>query len=326
MNSLSNVDHANSPDGPSSAELSLRGGWKTFGLLGWGFVFIVCLVSFGSSMVSLHLWDSLPAANLPTYFQGITQTDIPVLAQFKDDVRGMVFSLEIYAGLFTAIRLIGCLPLFILSAALALRLRSNKMAMLFAIILAVMGAAGNWNDPLFPSATSLTPWMTIPTQVLNVLLWFGLIFLYVFPDGRFTPRWTGWILIGLIPITIARVFDLKIFLNPNTWPDLPALFPTVAFVGAAFFSVLFRYQHAENEVHKKQLRGYVVGVLMLIGLYFILFSVTEIIPTVTGINPFPTHQVGIVYALITEALWHGSQVIFAWGTARSLFQEKLLGK
>jgi hypothetical protein len=325
MNSLTDVNHANSPEGLSSPGLALRGGWNTFVLLDWVLIYTVCLVSFGISMVSLHLWDSLPATGLPAYFQGITQTDIPVLAQFKDDVRGLFFSLEFYAGLFTTIRLIGCLPLFILSAALALRLCSNKMAMLFAIILAVMGAAGNWNDPLFPSAAYMVPWMILPTQILNGLLWFGLIFLYVFPDGRFTPRWTGWILIALIPITIARVFDLKMFLNPNTWPDLPSLFPTVAFVGAAFFSVLFRYQHAENEVRKKQLRGYVIGVLLLIGLYCVLFFVTDIFPTVTGINPFPTHQVGIVYALISEALWYGLQLVFALRTARSLFQEKLLG-
>jgi hypothetical protein len=318
---LTSQESATGRSGPQ-----ITGVWQKVAIFIWSVLFLLSLLSCILSIASLNTWDRFPAADQPRYFPDITQEVIGIRTTFQNEVLGLGFSLPVFAYLLSAFRLIGSLALFILSAMIVRRCSRMLMAMLFAALMAVMGAAGMWNNPLFPWATSQTAWMTIPTQILGALLWFGLIMLYAFPDGRFTPRWTVALAVLLVPLAISLVFDLNFFLNPGTWPGPLPLLPNLIFIGVAFFSVLYRYAHTADPLRKQKLKGIVWGTALLMALYFILFLMNDVYSTLTGQALIQQTRGVVIYILISEPLWFVLEVVFALGAARSIFRDRLFEK
>jgi hypothetical protein len=301
----------------------LAGVWFWVAVTAWAVILLMSLVSAANSISNLYIWDSVPAGELKGYFHFVEPEVITSRTEFQNEVMALGFSLGGFASLLTAFRVIGSLSAFILSALLVWRYPRHLMAVLFACLLAVMGAAGIWQNTLFGWAPARAPWLEVPVQVLNLLLWFGLIFLYTFPDGRFKPRWTIALVILLIPIVLSMIFDLPIFLNPGTWPDPLPLLPNLVFIGVAFFSVLYRYLTADP-ARKAQLKGFVVGVSLLMTLYFIQFFLIDVYGAVTGESPFATLRALLIYILISEPLWFALEVFFVIRTAQSILRDRLL--
>ena len=297
--------------------------WHIAAVSVWVLLLVISLLSCILSIANLNTWDRVPAVDLPQYFPGTTQEVIGIRTTFQAEVLGLGFSVPVFADLLSAFRLVGSLALFILSAVIVRRYSHRLMAMLLAGLLAVMGAAGMWNNPLFPWATANAPWMTIPTQILSALLWFGLIMLYAFPDGRFTPRWTIGFAALLIPLAISLVFDLNFFLNPGTWPDPLPLLPNLIFISVAFFSLLYRYAHTTDPLRKQRLRGFVVGTALLMTLYFILFLMNDVYSTLTGQALIQQTRGVVIYILISEPFWYVLEVVFALAAAMSIVRDRL---
>jgi len=302
----------------------LNGAWQKVSIAVWAVIFLFSLISFALSIVSLNIWDRVPAANLTQYFPEMTQEAIDSRVAFQNEVVRMGFTLSTFAFLLSSVRVIGSLALFVLSGIIVRRYPRQLMAVLLAVLLAVMGAAGMWNNPLFSWATALVPWMKIPTQVLSVLLWFGVIVLFSFPDGRFTPRWTVWLVILLVPISFSLAFSIPIFLNPDTWPGVLSLLPNLVFIGLAFFSVIYRFAHTADPAKKTRLKGYTVGVALLMPLYFILFFVNEFFPALTGQELIQGTPAILIYILISEPLWFVLELVFALGAGRSIVRDRLM--
>ncbi len=317
------VDVSQIQSSEKSAGPRLAGIWQKISISGWAVLFLFCLLCAVMSISALNIWDRVPAAESHRYLANLTDEFVAGKAAFQQDVLATGLSLAVFANTLTAFRAIGSLALFILSALVVRRYPRHLMAVLFSILLAVMGAVGVWLSPLSAWSTLLAPWMAVPGKVLNLLLWFGLIFLYAFPDGRFTPRWTMGLGVLLIPIVIAMAFDLPVFFNPRPWPAPLDLLPNFLFIGAALFSVLYRYGKADL-ARKAQLRGFVLGITLLICLYFILLFITDIYGDITGHSIFSSSRDVVVYTLVSEPLWYVLELAFAIGTARSLFRGRLL--
>ncbi len=324
MNTLTDV----SQSGPQeSTTLLLRprlsGVWQKVAITAWTVLFLLSLLSCVLSIASLNTWDRIPAVDQPLYFPEVTQEVIGLRTLFQNAVIGLGFTLPAFAYLLSTFRVIGSLALFILSIMIVRRYSHLLMAVLFATLLAVMGASGMWNNTLFAWATALAPWMNVPTQVLGALLWFGVIMLYAFPDGRFTPRWTIGLAVLLVPLAISLVFDLNFFMNPGTWPDPLPLLPNLIFIGVAFFSVIYRYTHTADPLRKKRLKGFVSGAALLMALYFILFLMNDVYSTLTGQVLIQETRGVVIYTLISEPLWFVLELVFSLGVVRSIFRDRL---
>src|SRR5512133_225751 len=309
--------NADGGDGPQ-----LTGIWQRVTIARWFVLLLLSLLSFVLSITALNIWDRVPAINLPGYFPNMNQEVLTSRADFQNEVLGLGFSLSSFAFLLTAFRLMGSLSLFILSVLILRRYSGQLMAVLFAILLAIMGGAGIWDDTLFGWAGSLVPWMKIPGQALGLLLWFALIVLYAFPDGHFTPRWTLWLALLLIPLSVSLIFDLPIFLNPGTWPGLLALLPNVVFIGAGFFSVCYRYAHMTDPLRKARYLPFMLAVSLLMVLYFIQFALNDVYGTLAGQPLFQTMRGLVIYILISEPLWFAAELVFTLLVARSIFNQR----
>lgn len=295
-------------------------------LAAWGVITLLGLFSFALSTYTLNVWDRVPAAD-PQYlrlFPDMTASDIQYHAEYQNVVLQAGLSLAGYALIFTVARLIGSLAVFFVGFLIIRRHGDRLMAIGIAILLSVFGAAGPWGNPLWVWAAAVAPWIKYPVALLGWLLWCGVIVLYTFPDGRFTPRWTLWLAVLVVPLSFFLAFDLNIFLNPGHWPDPLPLLPNILFIGGGLVAVVYRYWRLADAGRRWQMRGYLLGLLPILALYFADFFINEIYPSLAGQPLIQGNGAGMTYALVEEPLWYACLVVFAVGLASAVFRHNFL--
>jgi hypothetical protein len=112
------------------------------------------------------------------------------------------------------------------------------------------------------------PWLQLPIQFVWVLANFlFLILLFVFPDGRFVPRWTR--LLGVAAIPAAALIDLTQELS-KTRLGLTALIWSL-FWGAGLAAQIYRYRHVSGPVQRQQTKWVALAFALIV--LFLLFGV-----------------------------------------------------
>ncbi|HSL42845.1 MAG TPA: hypothetical protein VK897_05400 [Anaerolineales bacterium] len=290
----------------------------------WSLVTLTSLLSLAFSIYSWNLWDRIPATETIRYFPDTTPENVQFHADWQNTILETGLSLSGYASIFTLARIMGGVSLFVVAFLLIRRYSDHLMAVLMAILLSVFAAAGIWNNPLFGSGVALAPWLSYPEQVLGWLLWCGAIVIYTFPNSKFTPRWTLWLALFLVPVTFLIAFNIDIVLNPNNWPGPLYLLPNILFVGGGLFAVIYRYRHTVEFEQKQAMRWYVWGISLLVVLYFVNLLLTDVYYLIAGQSLFQSTNAGLTYVLLNEPIWFACEIFFAIGLALSVFQNKLL--
>ena len=290
----------------------------------WALVTLTSLLSLSFSIYRLNLWDRIPATDTVRYFPDMTPENAQFHADWQNTILQTGLSLSGYALIFTLARMIGGLSLFVVGFMLIRRYSHHLMAVLMAVLLSVFAAAGIWNNTLFGWGVPFAPWLSYPVQVLGWLLWCGAIVIYTFPNGKFTPRWTLWLAVLLLPLTFIMAFDIDIFLNPGNWPGPLYLLPNLLFIGGGLFAVLYRYRHTQELEQKRAMRWYVWGISTLVVVYFINLLVTDIYYLIVGHSLFQSIGSSLTYVLLNEPIWFACETFFAIGLALSVFRDNLL--
>jgi hypothetical protein len=92
--------------------------------------------------------------------------------------------------------------------------------------------------------------LTVPTVALFVL----------FPDGKFVPRWTRWLVLFSIPLTVTSLYLPYSYL----WTILSML------VISAFLAQIYRYRYVSTSTERQQTKWVVFGILLWLVLMGIL--------------------------------------------------------
>ena len=302
----------------------LSGVSQKIAILVWGLVTLTSLLSLSFSVYRLNLWDGIAASETTRYFPDMTLENLQAHADWQATFLETGLSLAGYASIFTLARILGGLALFVVAFRLIRRYSDQLMALLMATVLSVFAAAGIWGNTLFGWGVPFAPWLGYPAQVLGWLMWCAAIVIYTFPNGKFTPRWTFWLAIVLLPLTFIMAFDIDISLNPSNWPGPLYLLPNIVFVGGGLYSVHCRYKHTTEFEQKQAMRGYVLGISLLVVVYFINLLVTDIYYLIAGHSLFQSNSAGLAYVLINGPIWFACEASFAIGLALSIFRNRLL--
>jgi hypothetical protein len=108
---------------------------------------------------------------------------------------------------------------------------------------------------------ALVPAWWLPIQIIAFLgsLFFG-TFLYLFPNGRFVPRWTRWLVVGLV------VYSAIDYFLPNS-PLANSLPIGLLFVGlllCVLVAQVYRYRWVSSQLERQQTKWVVFGVAIAI--------------------------------------------------------------
>src|SRR5918994_3351450 len=88
---------------------------------------------------------------------------------------------------------------------------------------------------------------------------FGL-FLYLFPDGRFVPRWARWVALVWIASQLPRYFYPNWYADPNTWYDWISGLVWLSALSIAIHGQIYRYRRASSPMQRQQIKWVVFGI------------------------------------------------------------------
>jgi signal transduction histidine kinase len=146
-----------------------------------------------------------------------------------------------------------------------------------------------------PALAASHPALAAPVGWLHFLgaACFGL-FLYVFPDGRFVPRWTGWVAAVWIGWQLAEHVVPSWTTNPGTWQ---LVVESVIWLGAlvtVVYAQVHRYRQTATVRQRQQIRWVVFGITVA----FAGFVALDVVLTAVGASPEPTTSAQVLTYLV----------------------------
>jgi hypothetical protein len=178
---------------------SLQPGADSTRLQGGVLVFARGVWIVGAVVVLVIFFASTPAYFAALHVVGSNQLNLQYGSQLTPaglrQLRVLGLSSDFYAAYLVVISAIFVMAWFVVGGLIFWRKSDDRMAFFasFALmIFSVTFAAGSM-------VGALPPEWWVPVQSVRFIGGMGLaVFFYVFPDGRFVPRWTRWLLIGWV--------------------------------------------------------------------------------------------------------------------------------
>lgn len=202
------------------------------------------------------------AASVPAHFAAlheICSAEPCVAGQFAPgDARALGdlgVSIEVYAAYVLALDFVVALGFCAVGAVIFWRKSRERGALFVSFALIIFGLT--WPDT-FDSALLHPLWGTLA----GFLTQFGLVslfvFFFVFPDGRFAPRWTRWIvpLVFLMPVLYV-LFPGSILVEP---PPRANLLIFLGLWASCALAQVYRYRRVSGPVERQQTKWVVFGV------------------------------------------------------------------
>jgi signal transduction histidine kinase len=222
-------------------------------------------------------------------------------------------SLQFYALYLMTLAAVVVLIFCALGAIIAWRRSRDWMALLVSLTLVIIGTA-TFTD--YQKQAAAYPLTQVPGDLLQFLL-NTLPFLvgYLFPNGRFVPRWTRWLaLLVLLFVGGSTIFPTSLF-NSDTWPGPLGLVAQIVVLGTILFAQIYRYLRVSTPVQRQQTKWVVFGITALI-IYFIALTIFGTLdPALTQAN-----SLGVLFA---EASFFLAVIIVPLTIALSILRYRL---
>jgi hypothetical protein len=193
-------------------------------------------------------------------------------------LQALGFSADFYAAGIIAFDILFAAVYLLIAAMIFIRKSDDGLALFVALMLVTFGIA-TFSDSFEHLATHLLTWR-LPLHFVRFIGDIAIIiFLFIFPDGRFVPRWTR--LLALIwTLTRAPVYFFPhSSLNPETWPALYDGLLFLAVLGAGLLAQLYRYRYVSNSSQRQQTKWVVFGLMVAGSGYLGLVSLVVFAPS-----------------------------------------------
>jgi hypothetical protein len=172
---------------------------------------------------------------------------------------------EFYAAYTVAVPVVTMLVFTAIATVIFWRRSEDRMALFGAFVLVVFGGAALTSG--IPQALAEAhPTLLFPVRLLDYLgqVAFG-VFFYVFPNGRFVPRWTRWLAVAVALLYVPDIFFPGSSLDFLSGP----LF--LGFLGSLVVAQVYRYRWVSDPVERQQTKWVVFGVAVaLVGVATLL--------------------------------------------------------
>jgi hypothetical protein len=173
------------------------------------------------------------------------------------------------------------------------RKSDDRMALFAAFTLAVFGGAALTSD--VPQALAAAhPSLLFPVRLLDYLgqVAFG-VFFYVFPNGRFVPRWTRWLAIAVALLFVPDIF----FPAEEIWPIVRL--PFLGFLGSLVVAQVYRYRRVSGPAERQQTKWVVFGVAVALVGFAALITLVNLVLSPRSLGPLAEMAISTcVYGLI----------------------------
>ncbi len=224
--------------------------------------------------IARAVWAALFALSLGAYVLAIPAIyesalmvcQGPDCAQWRLSVAGASalrdagLSVELYAALTLALRVLSASVFFVV-AAMIFRRRSEEWLPLLLSFFLVLQAPGSDVGALGLALPQLAPVGTLMEYLATALL---VPLFYLFPDGRWVPHWSR---IGALFWVVLQFFYYFLPGSPldgDSWPPLLQGILFVGCLGSAVFAQGYRYRRVSGPVERQQTKWVIFGLTIAI--------------------------------------------------------------
>jgi hypothetical protein len=176
-------------------------------------------------------------------------------------LEGLGLSLDSFAAYSVAMDVLFAAVCTVVALLIFWRRSDDRMGLLVSLALLTFGTA-TFVFTMEALAVQHPPW-EIPVSLLHFFgaASFGL-FLYLFPDGRFVPRWTRWVVLVWIAWQLPRYFFPNWYLNSSlyTWHALINTAVWLVALSTAIYSQGYRYRSTASSAQRQQIKWVVFGI------------------------------------------------------------------
>jgi hypothetical protein len=166
------------------------------------------------------------------------------------------------------------LVFFAVAAVIFWHRSEDRMALFASFGLLVFGGAA------ITDLAAAHPALWFPAHLLNYIgqVSFG-VFFYLFPDGRFVPRWTRW-----FAVTSALLFVPDVFFTESSLTNLiePLFF---VFIGSLLFAQVYRYRLVSTPAQRQQTKWVVFGFSVALLGFLATILLYESVSAIGGSGP-----------------------------------------
>jgi hypothetical protein len=190
-------------------------------------------------------------------------------------------SLPEYAALLVAVAIISGACWCAVAAVLLLRGPGTYMTLFASVTLVTFGLGRFPDAPAALAAAHLGWWL--PVAGIRYLGSACLsCFCYVFPDGRFIPRWTRVAALLWVLPQIPEFFQPDSPLNPNRYPPLLQAVGFLAFVASVVVAQTYRYRKVSSPVERQQTKWVILGMAVALTGFLTLVFVLPVVLSGSG--------------------------------------------
>ncbi len=196
-------------------------------------------------------------------------------------------SLRVYANYLTGLRSMYMLVHLVIAGIIIFKRPNERIAVFTAFFLVMLGTTF-W--PLAERVADQPEFWRLPRALANLFMSGSLvIFFLIFPDGRFTPRWTKPVAVVMLGLLVIENFFPESKLNPQNNRPVGTTLSLITMV-IMVYAPVHRYRSMSNPVLRQQTKWVVYGISAAIIGFFVIT-----LPASFGISM----EEGTTYGLIS---------------------------
>jgi hypothetical protein len=257
-----------SPGSRSSEGTRLHGRWLLIARTLWVVVVSLSLGLFVTAS-ALHFaqLSSLDKALRSTLlhpdpsFSGYVTSQIPLALLYGSSLGLISVFMSISSAIWIAVGLV-----------IFWRKSDDWMTLLVALGLITFGVAFSpWLSAMYILAGQHAPWRLL-FPIVNLLGWGSVgVFFYLFPNGRFVPRWTVWLALCYLAFEISESLPSNSPFSVEQLPPLPLAVVELVLLISPIFAQLYRYRHMSSLVERQQVKWVVFGIVLTLLVDMVIF-------------------------------------------------------
>ncbi len=171
-------------------------------------------------------------------------------------LRDIGLSVGFYAGYSLAAEIISMLGFWMIGAVIFWRRSDDRLALFFSLMLVAFGALGvvDKSAAVHPALGQLGAFVVIFGYVSFFVSFF------VFPDGRFVPRWARpLVLVWALYVAALYLAPNDSAFHPSAWSPLLVVPLVLGLFGSVVFAQIYRYLRVSGPVERQQTKWVVSG-------------------------------------------------------------------
>jgi hypothetical protein len=241
-----------SPRASPPANTSLRERWLTLARVVWVAVALLTVGVFALSIPSEFARLQSPCTDTVSCSWLLRLT-----AENARELRELGVSVNIFAAYLVSLEAAFTVAPIAVGAIIFWRRPDDRMTFLVSLVLLMY-----WAGITFPYHLLELPrlWEALSAVVALIGVAAILLFMYVFPDGHFVPRWARWLALVSIAVFAPSILFPYSLLSLWRHPLLNALVSAAVF-GAIVLVQAYRYRRVSDATQRQQTKWVVLGIV-----------------------------------------------------------------